>query len=218
MKKLLCLMLVAAAGALLAMAVARDARAWTIDDAVSNGFQVVNENDPTAPAGCGHVYISGHGSPYTDLGHSCDTGFQGGLDGYMAQWCPCAATTATTTTTATTAAATTIPATTDPAPPAPPPTATTTDTTTTSATVDPAITDLQTRLSTLETQVATLQARVDQLVNGQTVTLAARTWTVTAAKNGVATLVATKKKAGEKAKPKRKVPSAVLVPLLAKRR
>lgn len=159
MRKTIILAALAILGVFCALLVARPAQAWTIDDANANGFHVVNENDPTAPAGCGHVYVSGHGSPYTDLGHSCDQGFQVALDGYMGQWCPCAQTTAATTT----APPETTAAPTEPPPPPPPATTVVVTATAPTDTTAKAIDDLTARIVALEQKLAALTNRVDRL-------------------------------------------------------
>lgn len=100
--------------------------------------------------------------------------------------------------------------------PAPPSSTTTAAPTTTTA--GPSNADLEAEIQALQAQVTALQTQVDNLVKGQTVTMSARTWRVTTAKNGTATLVATTKLRGEKIKPKRNVPSTVLLPLLKPKR
>lgn len=141
MRKLALLVALAAAGAMLALVVARPASAWSIQDATANGFTV----DQVANGSCTEVYITGHGASRTDLGSTCDGGFQAALDAFMGQWCPCAQ--AATTTVPTTDPATTAP--TDTNPPPPP--------TTTAA--DP-----------VQAQIADLQKQIDQ-IRGELVSL-----------------------------------------------
>jgi hypothetical protein len=218
----------AAAGVLAALTLAPAAAAYTWDQLPGLGYSinVVNHSN-----GC-HDVSAGYGSASkTSLGSDCDSDFQARLDAFVAATCPCAqpatttTTTATTTTTstttdaATTASSTTTAAatTTEQASPAPAPSTpnmTTAAAAPTAPADDQSVSDLTARVSALEQQVADLTARIDALVQGQTVTFAARTWKVASAKHGLATLVATKKKPGEKAKPKRRLPSTALVPLL----
>lgn len=207
-----------AAGVLAALAIAPSAAAYSIDQLPGLGYSTSKSD---LGNGC-HSWKAGYGNvlppQQTDLGSDCDSGFQGRVDALVAATCPCAQTTSSAATTD--AAATTVPATTTETQTTTQAVTETSQTTTTSPAAttveasDPAVADLTARVSTLEQEVVALTARLDALVQGQTVTLSARTWRVATAKNGLATLVATKKKPGEKAKPKRRLPSSALVPLL----
>lgn len=140
------------AGCLTALAIGVSAAsAWTLQDATTNGFHVDQYDGPNCP----HTFITGHGSSYTDLGTTCDDGFQQALDGFMSTWCPCAQTTAASTTAESTPGATT----TDPGSTTEPPPATSTVTVTVAAS-DPAVDQ---RLSALEGQYAALKSRVGNL-------------------------------------------------------
>lgn len=216
MKKVLLAAALALAGAGVATLIASPvARAYTPDQLPGLGYSVAVDN---LADGC-HEWSAGYGNaPRQLIGNDCSSDFQAKLDAFVAATCPCVQTTtaaAATLSTSTVASTDAVPTTTGqvPVPPPPPTTVTTTATVNQSA----AVSDLQSRVATLEAQIADLQKRVDALVTGQTVTLFSRTWTVQSAKSGLATLVAKKKLPGEGVKPRRKVPSAVLVPLLSKK-
>ena len=171
-RKVAGLVVMLAAGVLVSLAITTErASAWTIHDAVANGFSV-SQDSTGMPAGCYEVHIGSHATPYTDLGNSCDSGFQGRLDAFMAAYCPCAqqattaaapATTTTTTTTTnasttTTAATTTAaaPAATTTAPAATTAAATTTAPTTTAAAPAPAPVSTATATTAPKTLAITL--------------------------------------------------------------